>query len=713
MSFHSWLQNLRSAPAPGRGQRQLRQRGSRRAATYRPNLEVLEDRRVPAFLAPVDYAVGAGPFEMKAGDFNGDGSADLATANAWSHTVSVLLSNGDGTFQPARDTPIGAGSFPGPGPFSLALGDFNEDGNLDIATANYHSSDSSITILLGAGDGTFVQGPTPFDFADRYTLGAGDLNGDGHLDLVATSVWDDFDTGATVTYVDVMFGDGDGTFVFDRWYGPYDGELRALKLADFDGDNKADVVADQYSAHGAYWGTIIFRGNGDGTLQEPSAFGTGLGSMADFNADGILDRAYFTSYMNQLALAVSLGNGDGSFAPPIPTPVASDLGSIALFAVADFNADGRPDVAVNFPYAGKVTVLFNDSVWDGSPTPLPPSLRIGDSSVTEGNTGTRAATFTVTLSVPSTETITIAYATADGSGTAGSDYQATSGTLTFAPGETSRTITVLVNGDRVGEVNGDPGANPWESFVVILSDPTNAVIDDASGRCDIYDDEPRLSIPPSVSRGEGNTGPTPFFFTVTLSFAYDAPVTVDWTTAAGSATAGSDYQAASGTLTIPAGQTAGTITVLVNGDRLFEEPERFFVNLSGATSSVITQGNSVGTIIDDEPRISISDVSKQEGKKNRTTLFTFTVTLSAAYDQPVTMSYRTVDGSATTSDSDYIAKTGTLTFTPGETTKTITIEVKGDSKRETNETFYLDLFGNSSNSQLTKSRGIGSILNDD
>jgi hypothetical protein len=118
----------------------------------------------------------------------------------------------------------------------------------------------------------------------------------------------------------------------------------------------------------------------------------------------------------------------------------------------------------------------------------------------------------------------------------------------------------------------------------------------------------------------------------------------------------------------------------------------------------------MGTILDDEPRISISDVSQLEGKQGQTTLFT--VTLSAAYDQAVTMSFRTV-GTATTSDSDYVAKTGTLTFAPGETTKTITIEVKGDSKKEVNETFYLDLFGNSSNSLFTKNRGLGTILNDD
>jgi hypothetical protein len=127
----------------------------------------------------------------------------------------------------------------------------------------------------------------------------------------------------------------------------------------------------------------------------------------------------------------------------------------------------------------------------------------------------------------------------------------------------------------------------------------------------------------------------------------------------------------------------------------------------------MTDGQAVGTILDNEPQISISDVTKAEGRKNKTTLFTFTVTLSAPYDQPVTMSFTTVNGTATTGDNDYVARSGTLTFAPGETTKTITIDVKGDSKREADETFYLDLLGNSGNSWFTKKRGAGTILNDD
>jgi hypothetical protein len=226
------------------------------------------------------------------------------------------------------------------------------------------------------------------------------------------------------------------------------------------------------------------------------------------------------------------------------------------------------------------------------------------------------------------------------------------------------------------------------------------------------DDEPRVNIY-DVAKNEGNTDTTPFAFAVRLWAAYDVPVTVNFATANGSATEGTDYQATSGTLTIPAGQTTGTITVLVNGDRLVEPNETFFVTPSNLNYGVIASSWATGTILDDEPRVSITDVTKSEGRKNKTTLFTFMVTLSAAYDQAVTMSYRTVNGTATTSDNDYVARTGTLTFAPGETTKTITIEVKGDSKKEAYETFYLDLFGLSSNALFTKTRGVGMIVNDD
>jgi hypothetical protein len=224
---------------------------------------------------------------------------------------------------------------------------------------------------------------------------------------------------------------------------------------------------------------------------------------------------------------------------------------------------------------------------------------------------------------------------------------------------------------------------------------------------------PSVSIANAPAVTEGHTGTRTATFTVTLSAASNQTVTVAYATADGTATAGTDYQAASGTLTFAPGEISKAITVQAVGDRLPEPTETFVVNLSSPTNAYIAAGQGVGTIVDDEPRISISDVSKKEGKRKQTTLFTFTVTLSVAYDQPVTISFRTADGTAKTGDADYVAKTGTITFAPGETTRTITIEVKGDTKKEASEYFYLDLFGNSTNSLFARGRGTGTILNDD
>ena len=172
------------------------------------------------------------------------------------------------------------------------------------------------------------------------------------------------------------------------------------------------------------------------------------------------------------------------------------------------------------------------------------------------------------------------------------------------------------------------------------------------------DDEPRISIN-DVSAPEGNSGTTPFTFTVSLSAAYNMPVTVNYATANGTAAAGGDYTAASGTLTFEPGQpTSQTVTVLVNGDRLFEPNETFFVNLSTPDGHAeISRGTGFGTIIEDDPRISIA----RRVQLRRVTPFTFTVSLSAASTEAVTVDFATVDGTAL-AGVDYVFTAGTLTF---------------------------------------------------
>src|SRR5262249_40420148 len=138
--------------------------------------------------------------------------------------------------------------------------------------------------------------------------------------------------------------------------------------------------------------------------------------------------------------------------------------------------------------------------------------------------------------------------------------------------------------------------------------------------------------------------------------------------------------------------------------------ETFTVNLGQATNAIVIDSQGLGTILDDEPRISIGDVSRAEGNSG-TTAFVFTVTLSAAYDAPVTVHFATADGTARSVE-DYNATSGSITFAPGETSKTITIVVKGDKKKESNETFFVNL-SSASGAWILDGQGLGVIVNDD
>lgn len=334
---------------------------------------------------------------------------------------------------------------------------------------------------------------------------------------------------------------------------------------------------------------------------------------------------------------------------------------------------------------------------------VPASLSVSDVSILEGNAGTRNALVTVSLTGSSNPSVSVNYSTAHGTALAGSDYQAVSGTLTFNKGVTSKTILIPILGDSAVESD--------EAFFVNLSNPKKATIADGQGVVTIVNDDTRISVWDAWI-SEGNSGTTNFVFTVSLSNAIGQPVTVSYATANGTATAGSDYQAASGTLTIPAGQTSGTVTILVNGDEMSEPDETFFVNLSNPTTGTIAYGQGVGTILDDEPLINIGDVSATEGNSG-TTEFTFVVTLSVASPHSaVTVDFATADDTATNADGDFTAASGTLTFTAGETSKTITVLVNGDLLVEYDEFFVVNL-SNATNAQISNSQAWGTIQSDD
>ena len=184
------------------------------------------------------------------------------------------------------------------------------------------------------------------------------------------------------------------------------------------------------------------------------------------------------------------------------------------------------------------------------------------------------------------------FATADGTATAGSDYTATSGTLTFTPGTTTRNVTVSVTGDLTVEPN--------ETFFVNLSAPAGAVIGDGQGVGTIVnDDQPTISAG-DASLVEGNSGTANLMAPVTLSAAVSTPVTVAFATADNTATAGTDYTATSGVLTFAPGSTTAFVTVSVNGDVTVEPDETFFVNLSAPTGGTIADPQGLETITNDD-----------------------------------------------------------------------------------------------------------------
>src|SRR5262249_29042760 len=188
-----------------------------------------------------------------------------------------------------------------------------------------------------------------------------------------------------------------------------------------------------------------------------------------------------------------------------------------------------------------------------------------------------------------------------------------------------------------------------EYFSVRLSNPKGAKIADGTGLVTIVDDEPRVYIT-YANALEGNDSTSSADFTVFLTAPYDLPVTVNYATADGSAIAGADYTAASGSLTFMPGQTSQPLSVAVLGDRLGEPDETFVVNISTLDSyAQIGNATGVATIIDNEPHITIWDAYNY-GEST----FTFTVTLSAAYDQVVTGDFTTVDGTAL-AGGDYVA----------------------------------------------------------
>jgi len=301
------------------------------------------------FEHPVGYRVGSRPDAVAVGDFNNDTILDLVVVNSGtggSGNLSILFGNGDGTFQ--KQVNVADTNSAG---FSIVVGDFNNDGNADLAVTHDRGPQRSyISILLGNGDGTFQAPIKTATIGRPINLVAGDLNGDGKLDLILAA-----SSGHGHGGTSILLGNGDGTFQVNLWKRV---ASSPIALGDFNGDGILDFIEISSLTRVA-----IYLGNGDGTFQVAKHFTAGyeiaLIVLADFDGDGKLD-VVVTDYHAGFVVNFLHGKGDGRLAAPTGYFLSPTYWPTNIIA-ADVNGDGRPDLVAT-QYTKLVTILLNTSL---------------------------------------------------------------------------------------------------------------------------------------------------------------------------------------------------------------------------------------------------------------------------------------------------------------------------------------------------------------
>ena len=585
-----------------------------------------------------------------------------------------------------------------------------------------------------------VSGPSDEEARDLSVAADGTIhvyNGtfDPILSTYAASSWSSRTDAGWSTANNVSYGgiarSGDYVFVTDMSTGSGDDVLKGIvrfNLADgtatrlVSSIDPIDVAIGQNGrlyALDAYQGMYVIHPE-TGALEQafnlPYSIG---GSYQDYraitaNAAGELFVATWGGQLHRLSatgvLQSSLTLPTASISNLTDIDLAAD-GTLAVgsrFGVVALTTEGfaAPTYITVGSTSSSTFVSFRE---DAPPPPAPlPGFSVSDATVTEGNSGTTTASFTVSLSQPLAEAVSVYYSTSSGTATSGSDFTSSANWLNFAAGETTKTVNITVNGDATYE--------PDEQFYVNLSYATvGTSLIDGQGVGTITNDDP---VPPSLSVSdvtvtEGNSGTTTATFTVTLSFASTQSVNVNYNTSSGTASSASDYTSKSGSLTFLPGETSKTVSVNVTGDTSYEPNETFYLNLSSPVNALMGDSQGVATIANDDaapPTLAVNDVTVTEGNSGASQA-TFTVTLSTASASTVTVSYYTSSGTASSS-SDYTYTSGSLSFAPGETSKTVSVNVLGDAVYEPNEIFYLNL-STPSGATIADSQGIATITNDD
>ncbi len=642
------------------------------------------------FQTAVSYGSGGqDAWSVAVADVNGDGKPDLlvsneCASNCTNGSVSVLLGNGDGTFQ----TAVGYGSG-GEDALSVAVADVNGDGKLDLLVSNLCASNGtcvngSAGVLLGNGDGTFqAAGSYGSGGEYAYSVAVADVNGDGKPDLVVAN--DCASSSCANGSVGVLLGNGDGTFQTAVSYGSGGEDALSVAVADVNGDGKPDVVVLHQCASTSNCtnGSVsVLLGNGDGTFQTAVSYGSGgedalSVAVADVNGDGkpdlvVANQCFSSSNCTNGSVSVLLGNGDGTFQTALITSTP-ELPGIESLAVADFNGDGKLDVASG---AGNVLLLGNGDGTFQTPYTLGaggPGIAVGDFNL-DGrpdlavggvtillniSTGFVSATTTAVSASPNpasfgqSVTITATVASAFNAGPL-------TGTVTFYDGTTSlgsaavgngqatlSTTTLLMGANAItASYSGNTDYKPSTSAV--LTETVNTATTTTTLNSSLNPSSYNQSV--TFTSGVSSLGGTP---TGTVTF-------VDGTTALGTSTLSGSGIATFSISTLSVG--THSITAVYNGSADF----------SGSTSPVLSQVVQKAS--------TTTAVSSSLNPSTDSQSVTFTATLSWSAGGTPTGSVAFLDGTNTLGTSP-VNGSGVATFsisTLSVGTHNITAAYSGD-----------------------------------
>jgi Bacterial Ig-like domain/Putative Ig domain/FG-GAP-like repeat/FG-GAP repeat len=293
-----------------------------------------------SFSSPSTFAVGATPFSIAVGDFNGDGKQDLTTANYNDTNISVLLGNGNGNFTNSIAFAVGSGTS------SITVGDFNGDGKQDLVTTNRAFGNNKVSVLLGNGIGGFTN-PTTFAVGEMpRSVTVGDFNGDGKQDLATANF--------ISNNVSILLGNGNGSFTNSAVFAVGENPT-FITVGDFNNDGKKDLATTNFGSNSV----SILLGNGYGYFANQATFAVGSNpssvTVGDFNGDGKQDLAVAIS--NDSSISVLLGNGIGSFTNSSTLAVS---GSPQSVTVGDFNGDGKQDLAAASSISHRASILLGN-----------------------------------------------------------------------------------------------------------------------------------------------------------------------------------------------------------------------------------------------------------------------------------------------------------------------------------------------------------------